>query len=88
MSICEKLRLEGENFDVSPNKLCICTLRMAFTCQSRNLHIMAGIFSIDDLYIAGKTPLLVENMLVNFGDKSCQKQAEAVNAVILVGIPT
>ena len=39
-----------ENFDVSPNT-------MAVTGKSRNLHIVAGIFSLDTLYLAGKTPL-------------------------------
>ena len=44
------------------------TVTMAFIGQSRNLHIMTGIFSMDDLYLAGKTPLLVGDMLVNFGE--------------------
>ena len=40
----------------------------AFTGQSTNLHIVAGIFQLDNLYLAGKTPLLVGDMLDNFGD--------------------
>ena len=41
---------------------------MAFTGQSRKSHIMAGMFSMDNLYLTWKTPLLVWDMLVNFGD--------------------
>ena len=41
---------------------------MAFTGKSKTFHIMAGIFSINNLYSAGKPPLLVGDMLVNFGD--------------------
>ena len=44
------------------------TVTVAFTGQSRNLHIMAGIFSIRNPYLAGKTFLLVRDMLVNFVD--------------------
>ena len=32
----------------------MCSVTMAFNGQSRNLHIMAGIFSLDNLYLAGK----------------------------------
>ena len=32
------------------------------------LEVMAGIFSMDNSYLAGKTPSLVRDMLVNFGD--------------------
>ena len=39
-------------------------MTMAFTGQSRNVHIVA----MDNLYLAGKTPLLAGDMLVNFGD--------------------
>ena len=41
---------------------------MVFTGQSRGMHIMAGIFSMGKLYLAGKAPLLVGDMVVNFGD--------------------
>ena len=41
---------------------------MAFIGQSINLHIMAEIFSMDNLFSAVKTPLLVGDMMVNFGD--------------------
>ena len=41
---------------------------MAFTGLPRNLHIMVEIFSLDNLSLAGKTPLLVGDMLVNFWD--------------------
>ena len=44
------------------------TVITAFTGKSRNLHIMAGMISMDNLYLAGKTPLLVGDMLVNFRD--------------------
>ena len=42
---------------------------MASTGQSGNLQIITGIFSFDIglLYLAGKTPLLVRDMLVIFG---------------------
>ena len=43
-------------------------MTMAFTGQSRNLHIMAGIFALDNLYLTKKAALLAEDMLVNFGD--------------------
>ena len=33
-----------------------------------NLHIMTGIFSLDNIYLVGKTPLLGGDMLVNLGD--------------------
>ena len=39
---------------------------MAFNGQSKNLHILAGIFSLDILYLEGKSPLLTRN--INFGD--------------------
>ena len=45
----------------------MCTVTMAFTGLSTNLHIMADIFSLDNLFLEGKTPLLVVDMLVNFG---------------------
>ena len=38
-------------------------MTMAFTGRSRDLHIMAGIVSLYDLYLARKTPLLVRDML-------------------------
>ena len=41
---------------------------MAFTGQSRNLHAMAGIFTLDNLYLAGKHPFQVRDMLINFAD--------------------
>ena len=34
----------------------------------QNLHILAGIFSLDILYLEGKSPLLMSNIQVNFGD--------------------
>ena len=40
---------------------------MVFTGLSRTLHIIAGIFSLDNRYLAGKTTLLVRAMLVNCG---------------------
>ena len=63
------------------------TVTMAFTGLPRNLHIEAGIVSLDNLHLAVKTPLLVGDMLVYFGT-SCQEQAKAVHTWILVGIPT
>ena len=45
---------------VCSNTLCMYTVAMAFTGQSRNLHIMAGTFFLDTLYLTRKTPLLVE----------------------------
>ena len=41
---------------------------MASIGQPQDLHIIVGIFSMDNLYLAGKTPLLVMGMLVNFGE--------------------
>ena len=46
----------------------MCTVTMTFTGQSKTLHFMAGIVSMDTLYSAEKTPLLVGDMVVNFGD--------------------
>ena len=34
----------------------------------QNLHILAGIFSLDFLYLDGKSPWLMGNIKVNFGD--------------------
>ena len=64
----------------------MCTVTMAFTGQSRKLYIMAGIFSMDNLYLVGKIPLLVGDMLVNFEDML--PETKAVHAGIWVGIPT
>ena len=50
------------------NRLCIDTVMMAFTGQSENLHILAELFPLDNLYLEGKTLLLVRDMLFNFGD--------------------
>ena len=44
------------------------TVTMAFTGQSKNVHILAGILSLDNKYQTGKTPLLASNMLVNCRD--------------------
>ena len=38
---------------------------MAFTGQSKTLHILTGIFSLDILYLEGKSPLLMRNNQVN-----------------------
>ena len=38
------------------------TITVAFAGQSRNVQIMAGILSMDNLYLAGKAPLLVGDM--------------------------
>ena len=60
---------------------------MASIGQPQNLHVMVGIFSLDNLYSARERPLLVRDMLVNLGS-SYHKQAKAVHAWIWVGIPT
>ena len=65
--ICTSNSLKSQE-SVCSNRLCMCTVTMAFTGQPINLHNMAGISSMDNLYLAGKTPLLVGDMLVNFGD--------------------
>ena len=52
---------------VCANRLCIGTAPMAVTGQSENVHVLAGIFSLDNLYLAGKPLLLVKDKLVNFG---------------------
>ena len=44
----------------------MCTITIAITGQSRNVHTMAGIFSMDNLYLR-ENRFLVEDMLVNFG---------------------
>ena len=44
------------------------TVKIAFIVLSRYLHITAGFFSFDSLYLAGKTPLLIGDMLINFWD--------------------
>ena len=41
----------------------MCTVTIAFTGLSRNLHIMTGIFSLDNLSLPGTT-LLVGDMLL------------------------
>ena len=41
---------------------------MAFTGQSKNLHILAEMFSLDILYLKGKSPLLMRTNQVKFGD--------------------
>ena len=46
----------------------MCTVTIAFTGQYRNVHIMAGIFSMENLYLARKSPLLVGYMVVDFGN--------------------
>ena len=43
-------------------------MAMAATGQSKNLHIVAGIFLFGNLYLEEKPPLLVSFMLVNFGE--------------------
>ena len=43
---------------------------------------------MDNLYLVGKTPLLVGAMLVNFGDILPKTIAKAVHAGILVVTPT
>ena len=40
---------------------------MAFTGQSKNVQILAGIFSLNILYLEGKSPLLMRNIMVNLG---------------------
>ena len=40
---------------------------MASTCQPKKVHITAGIFSVDNLYLAGEIPILVSGMAGNFG---------------------
>ena len=36
--------------------------------QSKSLHILEGLFSLDILYLEGKNPLLMMNNQVKFGD--------------------
>ena len=65
----------------------MCIVTMAFTGPSRNLHSMAGIFSIDNLYLAGKAPLLVGDMLINFRD-ILPETSKSSAYLDMVGIPT
>ena len=44
------------------NRLCMCTLTIASNGKSRDLHSLARIFSMDNIYLAGKTPLQVGDM--------------------------
>ena len=41
---------------------------MAVNGQSKNVHTLAGIVSLNILYLGGKGPLLMRNIQVNFGD--------------------
>ena len=41
---------------------------MAVNGQSKYLHILAEMFSLDILYLEGKSPLLMRNNHVEFGD--------------------
>ena len=41
---------------------------MTFNGQSENVYILAGICPLDNLYLTGKPPLLVGDMMANFGD--------------------
>ena len=43
-------------------------MALHFIGQSEDSHILAGIFPLDNQYLAGKPLLLVRGMLVNFGD--------------------
>ena len=56
------------------------------TGQSKHLHILAGIFSLNNLYSELKNSCLMRGMLVLF--TSCQKQAKAVHSEIWAGIPS
>ena len=53
---------------VSSNRQCMGKVTTSFTGQSENLHILVGICPLDNLYLAAKTPLLVGEVLVSFGD--------------------
>ena len=47
---------------------CKYIVTMAFNGQFKSLHILAGILSLDILYLGGKSPLLMRNIQVNFWD--------------------
>ena len=47
----------------------------------QNLHILAGIFSLDILFLEGKSPLLMRNNQLTLGT-SCLKLAKAVHSGI------
>ena len=64
----DHLRRKYSLFSFHWNRLSTFIAPMALNGQSRNLHIVAGMFSSDYLCIAEKTPLLVRYMLVNFQD--------------------
>ena len=68
-------------------RLCMSTVTKAFTGISRNLHIIANVFSLDNLHLLWKTHLLVGDMLVNFRD-ILSETSKAVHAGIWVGIST
>ena len=54
------------------------TMTIAFAGKSRNVHTMAGIFSLENRHLAGKSPLLVLDMLVNFGDILPETKAQGI----------
>ena len=43
-------------------------VKIASTGQPQDVYIMPGIFSLDTLYLAGKTLLLNRDILAIFGD--------------------
>ena len=49
-------------------RLCKYIETMAFNGQSKNVHILAGIFPLDILYLEGKSPLLMWHNNVKSGD--------------------
>ena len=59
------------------NGLCKFLDWQEFAYYGRNFLIMAGIFSIDNMYSTGKTPLLVGDILVDFGDILSESKSSA-----------
>ena len=72
---------------VGSNRLCMGKVTTSFTGQSENLHILAGICPLENLYLEGKTPYRLGTGWLTLGI-SCRKQAKAMHAGIWVRIPT
>ena len=55
---------------------CTGTVTMAFTGQSENVHILAGIFRMNNLYLVGIKPFCWSGTCWLPLGSSCQKQAK------------
>ena len=60
---------------VCSHRLYMCTVTRAFACRSKTLHIMVGIFSLDNLYLAGKISALISEL---WGHPTRNKQKQGM----------